>query len=110
MGSTFSTDGASVRGVGGVPDVGVDVDNGDAEGIGNTGAGSLGVGGVGDMGMGGLVLAWVTFGLPWTQEVTCSKALGAVFRGNSHTSSSRDSGHVLVKHGERRSCWRVGRG
>ena len=60
VGSACDVDGASVRGMGGRPGVGVGTDDGDADGMGDAGTGSLGVGGVGVMDVNGLVLAWVT--------------------------------------------------
>ena len=71
VGSACGVNGASVRGVDGVLGLGVGVDDGDTDGMGNAGAGSLGVGGVGGVGVDGLVLVRVVSGLPWTREVTC---------------------------------------
>ena len=91
----------------GVLGLGVDVDNGDADGMGNVGVDSMG--GVGGVGKGGMVCVWITSGLPWTLEVAFSRASCAAFCNDGSTSLSRGSGYVLVDTGKG-SCWCVGRG
>ena len=110
VGSICGVDSASVRGIGNVPGECVRVNDGDADDMSDAGAGSLGVGSVDVMSVDGLVLAQVTSWLPWTEEVAYPQASCAAFRGNSHASQLCDSGHILVKRGEKRSCWPVGRG
>ena len=56
-------DSVSVRGVD-VLGVGVGMDNGNVDDMGNKGVGSMGVGGVDDVGVDGLVCARVTSKLP----------------------------------------------
>ena len=91
-----------------MPNVGVGVDAGDANGMGDMGVGSMRAGGVGGVGVDGRLFARVTSGLPWTWEVTVPRASGVAFRSNGHPSLSRDSGHVPVDAGKAPSCRRVG--
>ena len=74
VGSVCGVDGVRAKGVGGVRSVGVGVGDGDANLMGNVGGGNMGADDAGGVGMDGLVLAWVTSGLPWTREVAVSRA------------------------------------
>ena len=80
------------------------VGNGAANYIGDIGAGSMGVGGVGGVGVDGPVCARVTSGMTLAREVAFPRGSGAAFCGDSHASSSRDSGHILVD-ARKVACW-----
>ena len=87
--------------------MGLGVEDGDANGIGNVGVGSMGVDGVGGIGVDGMVCTRVTSGRPCAWEVAFPRASGTTFCSGIRTSSSCDSGHVLVNTGKDSCCCRT---